>query len=366
MTTAQVQSVSPTTQTKVGKTSIMRVMLCDGMIVLSLVILAELALQMWLPKYSHQLFDHEYSGSHPIAMNEQGHRGPTIALVKPEGEFRILALGDSVTWGTGVRASDAWPAQLQKQLGQSVRVINAAMPGASVDALTEAYQNNWKKYDVDAVVFVATANMVSRQWLSGDSPLPAQTWNIDTSQWSVVKKIRVRAKRISSQFCLPSFLSINTQRLMYRIGLLQHKMNADLPFGPMLAYGMVQPHFSRESSSKAWTQFDEAVNRMAAILKQDKVRLIICFATPRFATWQTTRDNEKQVPRQRLLIDAHEQFQNLCQKNDWTSVDLVEALQTARHDAADSPDLFITFDYNHLTPGGHGAVASAVKACFPR
>jgi len=359
-----------TTTPKVEHTlsSILRVLLVDSLIILVILVLLEITLQIWYPYYSHQMYDFEYTGSFPIEMNKQGHRGSTVPLVKPQGELRILALGDSVTWGAGVRAEDTWPAQLKEklhnQLGKPVSVINAAVPGASVDALTKSYQNVWKQYDVDVVIFVPTPNMVTRQWIDADAQLPTGKWNVNTSNWSTAAKLRLTANRIIHRFCLPSFLSINTKHLMYQIGLLTHKMDSKKPYGPMLAYGMAQPDIPSDSSIQAWIQFDEAVKHMQKVLNQDQVRLIYGFIEPRFAIWNTNRDNEKNVPRDRFLIDVHQQFVHLGETQNLESVDLVAALRLTRKTATDSPDLFILFDYNHLDPRGHKAIAQRLATRF--
>ena len=46
-------------------------------------------------------------------INSLGLRGPETTRSKPAGVFRVLALGDSFTFGAGVRAEHAWPAVLE-------------------------------------------------------------------------------------------------------------------------------------------------------------------------------------------------------------------------------------------------------------
>jgi hypothetical protein len=67
-------------------------------------------------------------------INNLGFRGPDIAFEKPANVRRILCLGDSFTFGEGVRESDAWPRQLETLLGANTQVINAGIQGYDLDS----------------------------------------------------------------------------------------------------------------------------------------------------------------------------------------------------------------------------------------
>ncbi len=60
-------------------------------------------------------------------LNSQGLRGPELDTQNPNGKIRIVALGDSVTFGAQV----SYPAELAKCLGDGYEVINAGVPGYS-------------------------------------------------------------------------------------------------------------------------------------------------------------------------------------------------------------------------------------------
>lgn len=76
-------------------------------------------------------------GRHVININSLGLRGPEVARAKPKGTIRILALGDSSTFGWGVRDEDCYPARLERALrerfpGRSIEVLNGGVNGYSL------------------------------------------------------------------------------------------------------------------------------------------------------------------------------------------------------------------------------------------
>jgi lysophospholipase L1-like esterase len=69
-----------------------------------------------------------------VAISRDGMRGAEISPRKP-GTLRILALGDSFTFGVGAEAGETYPARLQEMLrarGLRAEVLNAGAPGYGV------------------------------------------------------------------------------------------------------------------------------------------------------------------------------------------------------------------------------------------
>lgn len=81
-----------------------------------------------------------------VSINQAGLRGPEIGPKAP-GALRILALGDSFTFGVGAQAGETYPAQLQQILrsrGVRAEVLNAGAPGFGVpDAVAWFQRWGW-------------------------------------------------------------------------------------------------------------------------------------------------------------------------------------------------------------------------------
>lgn len=67
-------------------------------------------------------------------INNLGFRGEDMPVEKPPGIRRVLCLGDSFTFGEGVREKDTWPQRLAQILGTQTQVINAGIEGADLDS----------------------------------------------------------------------------------------------------------------------------------------------------------------------------------------------------------------------------------------
>jgi lysophospholipase L1-like esterase len=82
-----------------------------------------------------------------LSTSSQGFRGPEVT---EKTGFRILCIGESVTFGWGVTAEESYPAKLAKLLG--VEVINAGVPAMRPYNMAAWLQQNAKKYNPDLVL----------------------------------------------------------------------------------------------------------------------------------------------------------------------------------------------------------------------
>ncbi len=89
-----------------------------------------------------------------VAINRQGLRGPEVGAKAP-GTFRVLALGDSFTFGVGARDEETYPAQLQQLLrsrGIRAEVLNAGAPGFGVPDQVAWFQRWGWTLEPDVIV----------------------------------------------------------------------------------------------------------------------------------------------------------------------------------------------------------------------
>lgn len=88
-------------------------------------------------------------------INAAGFRGPELPLAKTPGVLRIATLGDSSTFGYGVRYEECWTARLADELGAAgvrAECLDAGVIGTTVRQGLERYRVRVRAYRPDVVI----------------------------------------------------------------------------------------------------------------------------------------------------------------------------------------------------------------------
>jgi lysophospholipase L1-like esterase len=111
-----------------------------------------------------QTWDHDPYGRLPpgatmtYALNSKGMRGPEPAPERP----KVLFVGDSFTFGEGVRVEDTFPARIERALaggaGPAPQMINAGVPGYGSQHEAERIASLLAEFKPRAVVLVYVPN----------------------------------------------------------------------------------------------------------------------------------------------------------------------------------------------------------------
>jgi hypothetical protein len=143
--------------------------------------------------------DGEAPRTYDFTTNAEGFRGPLVDWDKPAGTFRILAIGDSYTWGDGVDDDAVWLRKLERDLGTcgSVEVINAGIVGRNTVGEADYLRDKGVRLHPDLVLVGAEPGdamdilELDRDWdnraavVAGSQP----TWLLRMTAWSRVGRL---------------------------------------------------------------------------------------------------------------------------------------------------------------------------------
>lgn len=93
----------------------------------------------------------------PVRLNRLGFRGAEWGPPK-EAEHRVLVLGDSLTFGYGVREEEAYPQVLEGLLGTPYRVLNAGAIGYNTDQAWQVLRKEGLPARPSAVLLLFVGN----------------------------------------------------------------------------------------------------------------------------------------------------------------------------------------------------------------
>jgi lysophospholipase L1-like esterase len=134
-------------------------------------------------------------------INNLGFRGEDMTVEKPRGIRRVLCLGDSFTFGEGVRENDAWPQRLGQILGAQTQVINAGIQGADLDSegLFLLLYGRQLAPDVVVIAFFMNDAMPFEETVAHQGLLETPISTSKLGQYSAIWRLLVRRRLAASQ-----------------------------------------------------------------------------------------------------------------------------------------------------------------------
>jgi lysophospholipase L1-like esterase len=124
-----------------------------------------------------------------VTPNRLGLRGPVPPTPKPEGELRLLFLGDSTCWGLGVSLDGTFGARVAGMAGPDASFLLGAFPSYS-SYHSAVLLDRLLPFEPDAVVlYVGARNDGDRARYYADSDIPARRARLDAG-WHRLRVLR--------------------------------------------------------------------------------------------------------------------------------------------------------------------------------
>jgi hypothetical protein len=106
-----------------------------------------------------------------LGISAQGTRDVEVRIPKPKGTFRILVLGDSIAYGSGIPVEKTFPNRLESLLSNQslpVEVVNAGVSGYTAYNELQYYLARGRDFEPDVVVVAFCMNDVVNPRLHWD------------------------------------------------------------------------------------------------------------------------------------------------------------------------------------------------------
>jgi lysophospholipase L1-like esterase len=274
----------------------------------------------------------------PVSTNSLGLRGPEVG---PKRGLRILALGDSFTFGVGAGQKETWPARLAEILG--AEVLNAGAPGFGVPDAVAWYERYGAELDPDVVVLaVFLANDL--QDASPDQP-----------------KVAV----VDGQLVVPGETGGLRRWLYYHSHLFRLFKSSVLEGGLRTRLGLREPWAVRELRSELsmysptlapeLQRGAEITEQAVRRLEGKKVLAVLIPSLPQVdpAKWQAVLAQLGLDPAQHDPLRPNRLFRGIFERHGIPVLDLTETFRKAGR------RIYYPID-QHLTPEGYELIARSV------
>jgi SGNH hydrolase-like domain, acetyltransferase AlgX len=342
---------------------VLRVLAIDALVFAALFAAGEFAVRVGVPDCRRFLYGESLTAGHPIVWNSAELREREFPRERPLDETRILCLGDSVTFGSGLAADQAWPRQLESELrtdfgGRRLFVINAADQGQSLREAIELLEHRWLAYEPSLVVLGFSSSMISQpDVLAPRAPAsaaaPAAVPSALASALTALRRAGRRVfERVHSSSCLYTLAAAEYRRVLYRLQIRQQPLHQ----GGLLAYAFAGAPIERGQIEKLYAGYGELLGELKSLLDARGIPLIVVAVPARFELSADPADNEFVLDRAAIGIRPGARIAATCRALRIPYLDLLPALRTLRASmrsgARPWDDLYVDMDCAHLNEAG--------------
>lgn len=285
-----------------------------------------------------------------VRINDDSLRDVERPVAKPQGTFRILMLGDSLTEAEQVSLEETFAKRLERELTQSrghtVDVINAGLAAASPTTEYLMLINKGIKYAPDLVVCAYSLIGVGQDWqYRNEMTFDAQGVPVERSQIS-------RGLGGDVFYALYAYSRL-AQMLVGNYVRVRRRATAD---------DLMVSIFDDEDTpleAEAWNLTLRTIRAMKQYSEAHGARFLLIaipFATQVYPEAQIGNERQVKLPDTvRTSRRPQEMLERFSRTNGIAYVDLLPDFVVAR----DNAPLFFRYD-THLTPAGHQVIASAL------
>ena len=308
-----------------------------------------------IPHASGREREHEGEFDVAVQVNSLGYRQAEFNPIKAD-QLRIVAIGDSFTFGDGVEEPDAWPRVLERGLAghrPPIEVINAGVPGRWVDEYYLELKRRALPLRPDAVVIgffigndIVGPDAESHVWTEVDAR--GRPLRIDRPSERIESGYRVM-RVLKPRWRIPLVRDSHVAQLVYDGGkAIVQWWRPSTPDEDALFAAEYEPETAR-----VVRRVEDLFVAIAEVCREHGVRLLVVMIP--------TREQVRPAPADGAAARDVEKPNRLFAE--WfgaAGIPFLDLLPVLRDAPAGDP-LYYRFD-GHWTPRGHAVAAQAIAA----
>lgn len=341
---------------------LLRTMILDGLIIVLFLFSLEIYLRLDR-RFSYLVANKEYSLGHKLMRNSRGFRGPEYPadLLESDQVKRILVIGDSTSFGSGVAWDSTYAAQLDGLFGDKYKVLNAGNQGDSIGRAIRVITEEYAYIKPAWVILGFSPSMVA----DGFNDLQRGQIEVDEkAESSGIKLIRIHDHLL--QYCrVYAFLNREVRVVLYRLGVMVE--NLDKVRGAIFAYGFDTAGFSPElfaSLERTYALIDEKLIELQAKLQIQGARLLVVGIPSRFMISDLPADNLRSVDKTKIRINPMDRLATVKGIEFLNLEPVLRQQRVAMLKSGLWDPLYIRDDYAHLNELGHRLAAEAIHTAI--
>jgi hypothetical protein len=226
-----------------------------------------------------------------IVVNSLGLREREVAPAHSRGRRRILIVGDSIAFGSGLEVGERFSEVLARETGDSAEVINAGVPGWGNDQEMLFYEQRLRRLKPDVVILSFTGNndvvnnALSGALLEGGTKprfeLAADSLHMLPPAAPRAPGLTTRVKSLLRQSRFLVFTKRRLMRVSYRHHVKEETSQQLHGFESYraLSHWSVYENPPDDATEAAWKVTEAILERFAADCRADSARFIV-FAMP--------------------------------------------------------------------------------------
>jgi len=343
----------------------LRALAWDLLLVAVLASASELSLRFLIPSVQSLVYTKDKTGGHPVVLNSAKLRDEEVSPDFPADGVRIILLGNSVTFGSGIAVEDAFAGRLDALLklrhdGVKYDVINGGGQGDAMQYYFSLLDDHGFGFNPDAVALILTSNHVAGQKL----PVAVGQAKNKDQLISSIKRIPFEAHLFlfGNFYTYVAFDRLIRQSL-FAAGLTRESLNRTDNY--LYGFAVDVPAVKLEKVDADYDELARSILELKRRLESRGIKFLIIAIPNRFELSNLRRDNHRNVPLDKIRILPGRRFKRIAEQNGIPFMDMLPVFKAKRREMLDGKisydPLYVTFDSIHLNPTGHRLVAESLE-----